>query len=428
MNKFRKSGLDFLVATDVAARGIDVDDVEVVFNYDLPYDPEDYVHRVGRTGRAGRSGRAISFVPGRELFQIRNIERFTNMRITRGKIPTADEVEAAREHVFAEKIRAVLVAGEFPRQERLIESLIEEGHTAADISSALIHLLHTGESSRNPNRTEDYERPEREESGDGRPDRRERPGRSSYGDARPGRFEDRGGRSNFRDRDERPARFADRPPRAERAPLASRLIPPVKAVKAASAKAVVVPVPKAEGAVPVAPKSETAAAPVAKSEVTEAPKAVVAPAAKPVAKVEAAPAAVPAKPEPKAEPKAEKVKTFSDEEILASVKTPAAKGESKLFIKPKPAAAAPVKPKPSRRTPEGQTRLWISLGSEQQMTPIDFVNTIAGETGLPGKVVGLIDVRERHSFIDVATEHMNAIVSKLNRAEIKGVKVKVKAA
>ena len=65
MNKFRKSGLEFLVATDVAARGIDVDDVEVVFNYDLPYDPEDYVHRIGRTGRAGKSGKAISLVPYR---------------------------------------------------------------------------------------------------------------------------------------------------------------------------------------------------------------------------------------------------------------------------------------------------------------------------------------------------------------------------
>ena len=60
MNKFRKSGLEFLVATDIAARGIDVDDIQVVFNYDLPYDGEDYVHRIGRTGRAGRSGRAIS--------------------------------------------------------------------------------------------------------------------------------------------------------------------------------------------------------------------------------------------------------------------------------------------------------------------------------------------------------------------------------
>src|SRR6476659_5599765 len=96
MNKFRKSGLEFLVATDVAARGIDVDDVEVVVNYDLPYDGEDYVHRIGRTGRKGKSGRAISFASGREVFQIRNIERYTNTRIQRGKIPTPGEVEEAK--------------------------------------------------------------------------------------------------------------------------------------------------------------------------------------------------------------------------------------------------------------------------------------------------------------------------------------------
>src|SRR5678815_1947508 len=117
MNKFRKSGLEFLVATDVAARGIDVDDIEVLFNYDLPYDAEDYVHRIGRTGRAGRSGRAISFVAGRELFQIRNIERYTNMRIQRGRIPTASEVEEAKANVFLDKLRTTLKGGEFKRQD-----------------------------------------------------------------------------------------------------------------------------------------------------------------------------------------------------------------------------------------------------------------------------------------------------------------------
>ena len=112
MQKFRKSGLEFLVATDVAARGIDVDDVEVVFNYDLPYDGEDYVHRIGRTGRKGRSGRAISFASGREVFQIRNIERYTNVRIQRGQPPTAHEVEEARTGVFVDKLRATLKSGE----------------------------------------------------------------------------------------------------------------------------------------------------------------------------------------------------------------------------------------------------------------------------------------------------------------------------
>ena len=118
MQKFRKSGLDFLVATDVAARGIDVDDVEVVFNYDLPYDGEDYVHRIGRTGRKGRSGRAISFASGREVFQIRNIERYTNMRIQRGKPPTASEVEEARTMVFLDKLRATLKTGEYKRHDQ----------------------------------------------------------------------------------------------------------------------------------------------------------------------------------------------------------------------------------------------------------------------------------------------------------------------
>jgi ATP-dependent RNA helicase DeaD len=410
MNKFRKSGLEFLVATDVAARGIDVDDVEVVFNYDLPYDAEDYVHRIGRTGRAGRSGRAISLVPGRELFQIRNIERFANVRIQRGKIPTANEVEAARENAFAEKLQAVLVQAEYAKQDRLVERLIAEGHTATDISSALIHMLQSGEHARSGPKTEDYERPEREERGDGRPERRERP---SSRDDRSSRFDERGARGgDFRGRndrrDDRAPRFADRPDRAERAPVASRLKPPVKAAKPASAKAIIVPVTRPEGASPA-----------------EVP-------AKAAPKIAAAPAVQPEIISPSVtvtgEPEAEVTKTFSDEEILASLKRPEVGPKSKLFIKNKPEITSPGKPKVSRRTPEGQTRLWVGLGSEQQMTPIDFVNAVAGETGLPGKVVGLIDVRERHSFMDVDTEHVNAIVSKLNRAQIKGIKVKVKAA
>src|SRR5437762_6065328 len=124
MNKFRKSGLEFLVATDVAARGIDVENVEVVFNYDLPYDGEDYLHRIGRTGRAGRSGRAISFVAGRELFEIQNIERFTKVRIQRGKAPTIGQVEEARAELFIDKLRATLTSGDFKKQDHLIERLL----------------------------------------------------------------------------------------------------------------------------------------------------------------------------------------------------------------------------------------------------------------------------------------------------------------
>src|SRR4051794_15876833 len=146
MNKFRKSGLEFLVATDVAARGIDVDDVEVVFNYDLPYDGEDYVHRIGRTGRKGRSGKAISFAGGREVFQIYNIERYTKTKIQRAKPPTAGEVEEARANVFLDKLRATLRSNEFKRQDHLIERLLEEGFSSTDIASALLHHLQGAES------------------------------------------------------------------------------------------------------------------------------------------------------------------------------------------------------------------------------------------------------------------------------------------
>ena len=82
----------------------------------------------------------------------------------------------------------------------------------------------------------------------------------------------------------------------------------------------------------------------------------------------------------------------------------------------------------SRRTPDGQTRLWMNVGEEMDVKPIDVVNAIAGETGLPGKVVGMVDVREKHLFVDVASGHVNAIISKLNRSEMKNHKLKVKVA
>src|SRR5688572_16429313 len=154
MNKFRKSGLEFLVATDIAARGIDVDDVQVVFNYDLPYDGEDYVHRIGRTGRAGREGRAISFVSGRELFQIRNIERYTNTRIQRSRVPTEAEVSDAKENAFIGKLRATLQSGDFKKHDHVIERLLEEGFTSTDIASACLAQLQSGEATAKPARTE----------------------------------------------------------------------------------------------------------------------------------------------------------------------------------------------------------------------------------------------------------------------------------
>jgi ATP-dependent RNA helicase DeaD len=145
MAKFRNRGLEFLVATDVAARGLDVDDIEVVFNYDLPHDGDDYIHRIGRTGRAGRSGRAITFVSGRELYKMQNIIRFTKGKIRRENIPSEEEVEQKRANSFYDSLHKTLETGKYERQDALIGRLLDQGFLATDIASALIHLFSEGE-------------------------------------------------------------------------------------------------------------------------------------------------------------------------------------------------------------------------------------------------------------------------------------------
>ena len=295
MGRFRKSGLEFLVATDIAARGIDVDDIQVVFNYDLPYDGEDYVHRIGRTGRAGRAGRAISFASGRELFQIRNIERYTNMRIQRAKIPTVDEVHEVRASLFLDKLRATLTSGDYKKQDHLVERLLEEGFNSTDIASALIHHLQGGDAT--PAKPAPHEEPVFE--------RPERPPYRERRDDRGGRYEDRPAR-NAPYRDDRRERTPYRDSRAERPATRPYGVPPSGPARAPRPMA-------APGATPRVPK--TIIPPPAKRVAKTFHDAPAKPAAsEPVAPAAGTPGTAPAS------PKAAESKTFSDSEILASVK------------------------------------------------------------------------------------------------------------
>jgi ATP-dependent RNA helicase DeaD len=141
MNKFRNSEFEFLVATDVAARGIDVDHLEVVINYDLPPDPEDYVHRIGRTGRAGRKGMAATLVNGRDLFKIQYLEKFTRSKIRRGVVPSPAEIEGRKSELLLGKVRELLASGRHVPQEPLVEQLLEEGFQSTEICSALFAML-----------------------------------------------------------------------------------------------------------------------------------------------------------------------------------------------------------------------------------------------------------------------------------------------
>ena len=141
MDKFRRRGFEFLIATDVAARGLDVDDLEVVFNFDLPNDAEDYTHHIGRTGRAGKQGMAFTFVSGREIYKLQGMMHYARLKIRRERVPSLDEVEEAKGNVFFEKLRATLEEKKFKSHDQMVDRLLEMGYTSTDIASALIHLM-----------------------------------------------------------------------------------------------------------------------------------------------------------------------------------------------------------------------------------------------------------------------------------------------
>lgn len=197
MKRFRERKIELLVATDVAARGLDVDDLEIVFNYELPHDAEDYVHRIGRTGRAGKSGKAISLVSGREFGRLQQILRFTKAKIARQPVPRLEELEEKHANRLVESLHNTIQSGEFKRQDKLLEDLIQAGHAPGEIVSALMHLL-AGESTRPPERIpEDNPRSQRQSPRDrsfgGPPDRR--PPREGRSPEHSGRTRDAGPRS-----------------------------------------------------------------------------------------------------------------------------------------------------------------------------------------------------------------------------------------
>ncbi len=132
MDSFRKGNLNVLVATDIAARGLDIDDVDVVVNFELPRDPEDYVHRIGRTARAGRTGKAVSFIGRRDFSLLARIERFIGTRLQRGKVMTSEQVgQARRESLVDEVLDAAAAEPTMPEElkdidmppERLVAAL-----------------------------------------------------------------------------------------------------------------------------------------------------------------------------------------------------------------------------------------------------------------------------------------------------------------
>ena len=140
MNSFRRKNVNILVATDIAARGIDVSNVEAVFNYDIPLNEENYVHRIGRTGRAGMTGLSITFVFGKDMFRIRRIEEYTKTKMSKMPIPTVDQIQEKRSTNVIEDVISNLEGQDFTKENELIAAILEKGYSLEQVAAGLLRM------------------------------------------------------------------------------------------------------------------------------------------------------------------------------------------------------------------------------------------------------------------------------------------------
>ncbi|MEY2894323.1 MAG: helicase [Bacteroidota bacterium] len=307
MNRFRNGNVTILVATDVAARGLDVDNVDAVINYDIPLDEEYYVHRIGRTGRAGKFGKAFTLVVGSERNRLREIMNYTKVKIDKGVIPSFTDVVGIKKGMFIERVAATINEGDLEVFSDSLENLQHAGFSTEQIVAALVKMnmgIQKNEFG-DENLEGELERQSRkygrEERGGGYRDRDSRGGGERRGG---GRFDrdsrgggDRGGRfERGGDRDRGP-----RGPRMDR--------------------------------------------------------------------------------------------------------------EGKPY-----------------RTDENMVRMFVNIGFNEKISPSNIVGAFAGETGIPGNVLGQIQIENKHTYVDVPKEYANQVIDKMVGAQIKGKRVLVEIA
>lgn len=141
MNGFRTGKIDILVATDIAARGIDVDDVEAVFNYDVPQDEEFYVHRIGRTGRAGRNGRAFTLIVGRDIYKLKDIQRYCKTKIIAQPIPSLSDVEDVKAEKILDQVNEIIENVDLSKMIEILEKKVnEEEYTSLEVAAAFLKM------------------------------------------------------------------------------------------------------------------------------------------------------------------------------------------------------------------------------------------------------------------------------------------------
>jgi ATP-dependent RNA helicase DeaD len=189
LSRFRSNQLKVLVATDVAARGLDIEDISHVFNYHLPDDAEVYVHRIGRTGRAGKTGIAITLVSPHEKRRLREVEALTKQPIQKMELPTVAEIHRHRETEVVEKMKVWLGRGRYKRELEMVQELVEAGHDPLNVAAAALKIARADERQRpiaevdevkSERRQKDVRRGSKRES----MRRREEPGRRQHSQGR----------------------------------------------------------------------------------------------------------------------------------------------------------------------------------------------------------------------------------------------------
>ncbi|HAT30358.1 MAG TPA: RNA helicase [Janthinobacterium sp.] len=409
IQQLKDGKIDILVATDVAARGLDVERISHVINYDVPHDPESYTHRIGRTGRAGRSGEAILFITPREKNLLKAIERSTRQPIGMLELPTIQAVNDVRIAKFKEQITETLALGELEQFQSLIEDFEREQNIPAiEIAAALAKMARGNTpllldkkaqatsaswADERPARPERFDRPERAE-------RFERPERS---------FE----------RPERGDRF-DRPERAERPafPKKERVVRPADA----GMQTFRIEVGHAHGVKPgnivgaIANEAGLDSKHIGRIEIYDDYSVLDLPDTMPQELLEqlkmvwvagqqlrisrdgeapnVAPAAPAKRPAAPAKPAFE-ASAPRRESPAAPAPAPAPRREAPAVD------AAPARPKKEAKPKMGMTSYRIEVGREHAVTPSNIVGAIANEAKLEAKHIGRIDIFDKHSVLDL---------------------------
>ncbi|MBL8938989.1 MAG: DEAD/DEAH box helicase [Archangium sp.] len=375
MKRFKNKQVALLVATDVAARGLDVDHVSHVVTVELPHTVDTYVHRIGRTGRAGRSGTAISFVLPKERFIISRLEQATQGRLTLLPVPTMDSLREHRVTQLEQVVNAALGKKRALDAARAVVAKLTTDNAIENIAAAALVAL--SEALHPPSEDDEIEIPAHGPKKDSRtPFSKDRPARF---DARPERSE-RPARPERHERAERPARHeaAERPARAS-APRTPK----------ASAPRVSDEAPKAS-----APRTPRLSAPR-----TERP-----------ARIDE---------RPRSDSKfIERATRFGDRP-----ERPARFGADRPQRFPGGGDARPEKaaPKaPVRTSGAAMARLFFSIGKAAGIRPQDLVGAIANEAGIESKQIGAIAIGDRHSFVEVATDVADQVIATMRESKIRG--------